>query len=376
MQHSREAIVDVFKTVGCLAIILHHLAFYGPMADVVRDAWPSVAAWAVDALNTHGRAAVYGFLVVGGFLAARSLAPDPASCSPTRFPSGIFRTILLRYARVAPAAWVAIVAAILAAAVARSWFIHEATPEPASVAQIIAHLFLLQDILGIDGLSAGLWYVAVDFQLYVLFVLLVNALGGRRAGVDLRAVILLLALLGWALLARFSALDAFGVYFVGAYLLGVLAAWVPSGAAGGLAAARQHMIGWLVLLVPCAVALLSVPRFRTALAVLLAILLVLRPAASILRHRLWRVGSDLSYAAFVIHYPVCLTVNAAVSRWAGANPWINLAGLISAVLLSYAAALMLDRAVAWLALPARLRRWMHASERGSSATLAVSAARS
>lgn len=376
MQHSREAIVDVFKTVGCLAIILHHLAFYGPMADVVRDAWPSVAAWAVDALNTHGRAAVYGFLVVGGFLAARALAPDPTRCSPTRAPKGLLRAIILRYARVAPAAWVAIVAAILAAAVARNWFVHEATPAPASLSQIIAHLFLLQDILGMDGLSAGLWYVAVDFQLYLLFAFLVNALAGRRAGVDLRAVILLLALIGWAMLARFSALDAFGVYFVGAYLLGVLAAWVPTGAAGVLADARQRTIGWLMLLVPCAVALLSVPRFRTALAVVLAILLVLRPAASILRHRLWRVGSDLSYAAFVIHYPVCLTVNAAVSRWAGEHPWLNLAGLISAVLLSYAAALVLDRAVAWLNLPARLRRWMGSSDGGSSATLATSAVRS
>jgi hypothetical protein len=61
--------------------------------------------------------------------------------------------------------------------------------------QIIAHIFLLQDILGFDALSAGIWYVAIDFQLFVLLLGILwmartitggaewrRAKGGRRIG--------------------------------------------------------------------------------------------------------------------------------------------------------------------------------------------------
>jgi len=55
-------LIDAFKAAGCLLIVLHHLAFYGPMSDVVATAWPGTVNWLYD----HGRLAVQFFLVCAG----------------------------------------------------------------------------------------------------------------------------------------------------------------------------------------------------------------------------------------------------------------------------------------------------------------------
>ena len=77
---ARLPLIDALKALASQLIVLHHLAFYGPMADAVRP-------WAqplVDALSEHGRLAVQVFLVVAGFLAVRGLAPAgaPAAIGP------------------------------------------------------------------------------------------------------------------------------------------------------------------------------------------------------------------------------------------------------------------------------------------------------
>ncbi|MEY4662992.1 MAG: hypothetical protein RLZZ239_1465, partial [Pseudomonadota bacterium] len=66
----RSFLIDAVKALGCLLIVLHHMAFYGPMSDVVAKAWPSV----VSVLDEHGRLAVQFFLVCSGFLTAGALA--------------------------------------------------------------------------------------------------------------------------------------------------------------------------------------------------------------------------------------------------------------------------------------------------------------
>lgn len=85
---SRSALIDCTKGLACAAIVWHHLAFYGPMSDVARQAVPGLIDW----LYEYARMAVQVFLVLGGFLAAASLAPqglarftDPAQRIARRF---------------------------------------------------------------------------------------------------------------------------------------------------------------------------------------------------------------------------------------------------------------------------------------------------
>jgi len=37
----RSFLLDLLKAAGCVLIVLHHLAFYGPMSDVVAGQWPA-----------------------------------------------------------------------------------------------------------------------------------------------------------------------------------------------------------------------------------------------------------------------------------------------------------------------------------------------
>jgi len=69
----RSFLLDLFKAVGCVLIVLHHLAFYGPMSDVVAQRWPAL----MDGLVDHGRLAVQLFLVCSGYLTAAGFSKRP-----------------------------------------------------------------------------------------------------------------------------------------------------------------------------------------------------------------------------------------------------------------------------------------------------------
>ncbi|MGH8034482.1 MAG: acyltransferase family protein, partial [Lysobacterales bacterium] len=147
--------IDALKGLACAMIVWHHLAFYGPMSDVVHPIVPGLTGWLYD----YGRMAVQVFLVVGGFLAAGSLAPGGVA---TFGPAG--RLILRRYRRLVPPFLVALAVSVLVAALVRPWFEHASVPAAPTLVQLLAHVLLLQDVLGQEALSAGVWYVAIVLQ--------------------------------------------------------------------------------------------------------------------------------------------------------------------------------------------------------------------
>ena len=49
---------------------------------------------------------------------------------------------------------------------------HDSIPDAPDILQLLAHALLLQDLLDQEALSAGVWYVAIDFQLFALAVTL------------------------------------------------------------------------------------------------------------------------------------------------------------------------------------------------------------
>jgi peptidoglycan/LPS O-acetylase OafA/YrhL len=65
----RAWLLDVLKALGCVLIVAHHLAFYGPMSDVMMQVSPGLIEWLYD----RARLAVQMFLVCGGFLTAASM---------------------------------------------------------------------------------------------------------------------------------------------------------------------------------------------------------------------------------------------------------------------------------------------------------------
>lgn len=337
-------LVDAIKAVAAQLIVLHHLAWYWPMGDGAAGLAPWLArgqAW----LAEHGRYAVAAFLAVGGYLAAAALAPR--ALPPDKSPLCL---IGQRYMRLAAPYTVALLLAILGAAWARQWMEHESIGAAPDVWRVLAHLLLLHDLLGYEALSAGVWYVAIDFQLFALLVLLLWAarLSGRHrpAGADFFAP-LLVAALALASLFHFNrdaAWDDTALYFFGAYALGVGSCWAVRSAMPYRGLLAVALIGGIALSVDFR------PRLVVALGVALAIgLAQLHPRLSG-RRPLAGLGRT-SYALFLVHFPVCLVVSAAMQRFAP-EPARSLAGLLLAWGASNVAAVLFHRHV-----ERRLARW-------------------
>lgn len=129
---------------------------------------PLTMAWLFD----YGRYAVQVFLVMAGYLAAQSLS----RFADTRFSaSNLIKVIFNRYLRLFFPYAIALLLTIACAYIARFWVNDEFIGESETLAQFLAHLFFIQGILGLDSISAGAWYIAIDWQLYsVLAVLLIS----------------------------------------------------------------------------------------------------------------------------------------------------------------------------------------------------------
>ena len=350
---NRNHQIDTIKGLACAAIVWHHLAFYGPMSDIAQPLAPGLMA----GLSHYGRMAVQVFLVLGGYLAAASLAP----AGMARFDAAGVQ-IGRRFVRLVVPYVVALVVAVLAAAVVRPWMgAHPSVPGEPSLPQLLAHAVLLHDVLGEEALSAGVWYVAIDFQLFASAVLLFAA-ARRFAGSPARAAWVARALVVGAtavslwVFNRQAELDVWAVYFWGAYGLGMLACWG--------ARSQRHGALWLaVIAVLGAVALWLDFRDRIALAwasaMGLAVLMRAPQPAAMAQWRLVRHAEAalqalgrMAYSVFLVHFPVCLVVNAVVSYAAPQSPVWNAAGMLLAFGLSVAAGRLL-----YLRVESRMSSW-------------------
>jgi peptidoglycan/LPS O-acetylase OafA/YrhL len=327
---SRILLVDLLKAVAAQFIVLHHLAWYGPLSDQAA----LLAPWAANLkgwLADYGRYSVAVFFATGGFLAAQTLSPR--GLEPGNTPGCLIRD---RYFRLILPFAVAMLLAIAASALARQWMSHDSIGSPPNFLQVLAHLTLLHTLLGIESLSAGVWYVAIDFQLYVLLVLLMwlgQRIDRRPVSAEFsRAVpVLVLALLSLFYFNRDTRWDATALFFFGAYALGIGSGWaIRSGY-------RNRML-WLIAIAG-ALSLWVNFRPRIALAALTALALgYSRLHMTRFEMKFLHYFGGTSYALFLVHFPVCLVVNAAFQRFVPADPVYAAWGVFVAWLASNLAA--------------------------------------
>lgn len=327
---ARNTAIDQIKAVACLLIICHHLAFYGPMADVLRPWAPGVLFW----FEEHARMAVQVFLVLGGYLAAAALAPQG-----TGRPTQLWPLLGKRYVRLCMPYCAALACAIVVNDTVRNLgFVHDSVSATPSLDSLLAHVLLLHSWGDWESLSAGIWYVAIDFQLYALcllwFWLCRRYTAPRWVGQAGWALGTALSLCLWNLN---SALDVWALYFLGAYGLGTLAWWATH------SAQHAERLLWAVLIALLGALALWL-EWRTRIAVAAATALALALAGNLrwpatLRTLEWRPLSwvgERSYSIFLIHFPMSLLVSAEISRqWPGSVA-ANSLGLLMAVALSLA----------------------------------------
>ena len=318
----RMPMIDALKAVASQIVLLHHFSSYGPLAETARDLLPGLLGWLYD----YGRMAVQVFLVVAGFLAARGLSPQGDALAASPLP-----LLWKRYQRLIIPFLAAIGIAIIGSAIADHWMDDDAIPARAGFAQWLAHATLLHSVLGVDSLSAGVWYVAIDFQLFALMALLLWA--GRRAFV---APLLVLSV-GAASLFWFNRnpdLDNWAIYFFGSYALGAAAWWASD---------PRRLSAWTGVIATVAIAALVVDfRLRIALALGVALLLAVGRRSGLLER--WPDVAPL---------PILLLANGLFVQLGGETAGAAMFGLLAAWTVSLLAATAFYR---WIEGPEASRR--------------------
>lgn len=302
---------DLLKVIACNLIVLHHLVYYGPMADIASPLMPGLFGW----LGSEARIAVHAFLAMSGFLAARSLSNRrTAMLAPVD-------AIVRRFIKLALPFMAAMLIAVAASALASRWMTHDSISAMPSLGQLLAHAFLLHGVLGVESISAGAWYVAIDFQLFVLMTLVLHVSARPRMPAWLAPAMVAACTAASLLYFNLDASwDNWAPYFFGSYGLGALAWWASERARTSLQ--TIYLWGLILLLGGLALDL----EFRSRILVALGTALLLVPACrGVLRlpfqkARMIVCVGRISYAVFLVHFPVCLVVNAAFTRFVPAMP--------------------------------------------------------
>jgi peptidoglycan/LPS O-acetylase OafA/YrhL len=317
-------------------IVLHHLAFYGPLSVRAERIVPELS----EGLVQYGRFAVQVFFVLGGYVTARHLDRE----WPNRLGK-VLESLVDRYRRIALPYLAALLFALVANWLARQWMVDEAISKPATVEQLLAHVLLLQDLLGHEPLTAGIWYLAIDLQLVTLSVVvswIVSLSFGQVRGIWLsRYGLLALGVLSAFLFNRAPTLDKTALYFYASYAFGLAVAWIES------SKIRVWHFALYLVLVLCALGIHFRGRLFVAAVTALALLFALRStvARRLPNRPTVRILADSSYSLFLIHFPLFLVVNAAAARWLPEGAGWTTVALLAAYAASVFAGLVFHRHV-------------------------------
>ncbi len=359
-------LIDCLKVLAALLIILHHLSSYGQVAEDARLLFPRIMTW----LFEYGRYAVQIFLVMGGYLASQSLVKSSTKSGGQVFNQHtLLKVILNRYFRLFAPYIVALMVTIACAWCARFWVQDEFVGESETLGQFLSHLFFLQGILGFDSISAGVWYVAIDWQLYTFLAIMLALLPTYRSAIWFITILVIGSLLYFN---RHSEYESFFVYFIGSYGLGVLAHFAGSKYDQLLADVQtQRLSKLLILAVGLVIVVSSLYEIwmRNFLAFFVAIILLFWGNCSYIdsKNYKWQAlmrmiawASHRSYCAFLIHFSFILLANTiyiacGLSNKANEGTGVYAFGMMSVALIaSWFTANYLYR---FIEVPARRIKW-------------------
>lgn len=342
MTKSRWPFVDFVRAAATQCIVLHHLVFYGPLPERAHALLPTLFDWLYD----YARMAVQVFFVLGGFFASRALRHAHGSSSKS-----VVDIVWKRYRRIGIPYLATVIVAVVANELARAGMTDEAISNPPTLPQLLAHALFLQDVLGYEALTAGIWYLAIDFQLFLLtlglFWLARSWPGKPNASNDRRAHGLLLRLMAPVALAslfwfnRHGTYDIWAVYFAGSYFLGVVL--------HGLLEQAMKLRWAALYLILVIVAGTIDPRPRLFVAAGTAVLVYVAARTGLLsrwpKNRVVNYLGRISYSLFLIHFPVLLVVNAWATRGLLASRGTAMLGLLVAYAASLVAGVVLYHGV-------------------------------
>ncbi len=308
---NRFLIIDAFKAIASQLIVLHHLAAYGPISDSVHQLSPTLITWLYD----YARIAVQIFFVIGGYFTARTIFSSRNNI--TSLTLNLFN----KYLKLVVPFFFALILAITCAASSRGLADHEFIPDLPKLSQFLSHIFLLNGVLDFDSLLAGAWFIAIDFQLF-LVMLCIAWLGGKTSD-PRKAILVMITLISTASLFWFNRnpqYNDWALYFFGAYGMGATVYWSSQ---------QGHSTAWLWLNVVLAtLALLIDFRLRILIAVLVALILFstnnMQIKLGFIQQKIIHYLGMISYSLFLVHFSVLMISNAIFSWLNITNPDIGI----------------------------------------------------
>ena len=147
-----------------MLVVLYHL-----FINTESLLLPSTPEWLHALVGSFGATGVNVFFVLSGFVISMNLRGAPLS---GRY---VAMFALRRSVRLDPPYWVTIVLCIALARLSALMFSELAGRGQYSAAQIVSHLFYLQDILGYGDISAVFWTLCIELQFYLALVLVLTA---------------------------------------------------------------------------------------------------------------------------------------------------------------------------------------------------------
>jgi len=160
---ARLVFIDALRGLAALAVAAYHIERYGPLAGPTSRS----IAGPVETAIEHGWIGVPVFFVISGFVIAYSL--KSAWVTPRYL--GLYA--LRRSIRLDPPYWTTIAVALaLHFVLPRLLDVPSPLDSPPSLKQVAWHLLYLQNVMGYDNLSVGLWTLCIEVQFYLLYAML------------------------------------------------------------------------------------------------------------------------------------------------------------------------------------------------------------
>jgi peptidoglycan/LPS O-acetylase OafA/YrhL len=330
---TRVTWLDGVRGAAAMFVVLHH-TWLAVWPAFPRNAGP----WWLGPL-LYGHLAVAVFIVVSGF----SLALAPLR-NGGALPGGARRFIRRRAWRILPAYWVALVLSTVVAAT----LLHSVTGTGAIAKSLVVHGLLLQDAIGSQAPNGAFWSIAIEWQIYFLFPLILWV--GRRRSVEVAAALTVAVVVVAHVVAQagppLDKIDHLTPQFLALFALGVLAAHLGRGEraararlpAAAIAATAFAAVVGLALVVGSARMVASYfwvdLLFGLATAALLCALCA-GGVAWIRRPLQSRAGLRLglfSYSIYLMHAPVLGVLDLYAVRRLGLPPVAHFAALLALAL--------------------------------------------
>ncbi len=300
----RFVFIDALRGIACIGVVFHHMLNNTVMCDTFKRVF---AGWFVE-LCELGAYGVEIFFVISGFVIAHSTRKLPL----TR--EGLTNFIVRRQVRLDPAFWSAIALAILLLGAEKLVPGTVMKPFP-SIPEIVANLFYLQRILGVQELVEVAWTLCIEIQFYLVFILFMFALRRQIVAENPNPVEIVAPAFLWisgvaSLWLRSVSGEAWFLPFWFFFAMGVMVYWTYRGAvhpAWFLTLAVIALVAW-----PFAGSLRDLTHFAATVGVITAVAVYwvgLRGGLTRWLNQPWfQYLGRISYSLYLVHLLVLSVV--------------------------------------------------------------------